>query len=215
MFVCITVECAHLKHNVANIFRPSPYVALVVDGNNPLRTDTVKNTLQPKWNEKFTVLVTKQSTLHFSVIDHNSFRKDTTIGEKKVMLNELLTYYKGKIENLELSIDLINEKQSDANSKCGDLICLLSGLHLEVSRGPQQPGRPLMQANSDAPISSRSVFNGMRAKVRAQGSENAAPSSATGATPRQSIERSASLPNNTTSIPIPIRMYLKKYLLTC
>ena len=36
--------------------------------------------LQPKWNEKFTVLVAPYSRLHIRLLDH---RKDTLIGEEK------------------------------------------------------------------------------------------------------------------------------------
>lgn len=62
----VVVECAHLRNN--GFLKPSPYVEFTVDGKTPRRTDIVKTTCQPKWNEDFTVLVTNRSQLHFSVI---------------------------------------------------------------------------------------------------------------------------------------------------
>jgi hypothetical protein len=40
-----------------SIFKPNPYVELSVDEKNPRKTEVVKCTYQPKWNEEFTVYV--------------------------------------------------------------------------------------------------------------------------------------------------------------
>lgn len=60
-----------------------------MDQQAPRKTETVKNTAHPKWNETFNLLVTLQSKISFAVLDRNNFRKDTTIGEKTVELYQL------------------------------------------------------------------------------------------------------------------------------
>lgn len=150
---------------------------LIIDNHSPRRTEIVKNTQQPKWNESFTVLVTPHSKLHFSVLDHNSFRKDTVIGEKKFELYQLLLHYNGSCENLELTLDLMSEgKQGDSPTKTGELMCILQGLSIEMSNHRlQNSGMPLVQSNSDTSTTNRSVLNGIRAKVRVLGTENMVP----------------------------------------
>ncbi|KAI4464488.1 hect domain ubiquitin-protein ligase [Holotrichia oblita] len=169
----ISIECAHLRSS--SFLKPSPYVEITVDGHSPRRTEIVKTTSQPKWNESFTILVTPHSKLHFSVLDHNNFRKDTTIGEKKLDLHQLLTLYDGRIKNLELTIDLTNEnKQNDSPSKAGELICVLSDLHIDLSNHNSRGAAalPLEYDNENTPP--QSVLNGIRARVRVQANENAA-----------------------------------------
>lgn len=173
----VSVECAHLRNS--SFLKPNPYVELSVDGQNPRRTEIVKTTSQPKWNETFTVLINTSSKLHFSVLDHNSFRKDTIIGEKKLDLLQLLTHFNGNCENLELTLDLLTEtKQGDNPSKIGELVCVLHGLSIDVSnhsiRGPST-SMPLTQSNNSDQVVGRSVLNGVRAKLRVQGTENVVP----------------------------------------
>lgn len=179
-----------------------------VDGKSPRRTEIVKTTCQPKWNEDFTVLVTPQSKLLFSVLDHNSFRKDTVIGEKKLDLYQLLTHYNGRCENLELTLDLMSEnKQSDSPAKTGELIALLNGLNIELANNINRPGSsfmPLGQTNSDT-LPNRSVLNGVRARMRLHGTENVIPTPPRNSMERQNILSSpqnscANIPNGTTVI---------------
>lgn len=56
-FFCILVlvEEASLRNN--GFLKPNPYVELVIDNKSKRKTDVVKNTYLPKWNEEFTVLV--------------------------------------------------------------------------------------------------------------------------------------------------------------
>lgn len=150
-----------------------------MDGTNPRKTETVKNTSQPKWNETFTLLVTAQSKINFVVFDRNNFRKDTPVGEKKIELLQLLSHFNGHCENLELTLDLMNEnKQSESPAKVGELICVFQGLTVDMSRFPK-PGpsaTPLTQSNgAESAPPPRTVLNGVRAKVRGSGTENAAP----------------------------------------
>lgn len=65
-------------------------------------------------------------------LDHNSFRKDTVIGEKRLDLGQLLSHYNGRCNNLELTLDLMSDnKQSDSPSKTGELITVFNGLNIE------------------------------------------------------------------------------------
>lgn len=176
--------------------KPSPYVELIVDARNPRRTEIVKNTSQPKWNETFTVLVTPHSILQFSVLDHNNFRKDTTIGEKKLDLHQLLTCYSGRCENLELTLDLMSEsKQGDTPVKTGELISVLHSLNVDLSSNNRVGNAAIPQTSSSNSLSHRNVLNGIRATVRVQNEAVVAHNS------RSVIERS--VPNSQSSNNVP------------
>lgn len=77
-----------LRNN--GFLKPNPYVEILVDGKSVRKTDTLKNTNHPRWDQELTVLVTPVSVLQFRVLDHSSFRKDTLLGEKTVPVPELL-----------------------------------------------------------------------------------------------------------------------------
>lgn len=189
----ILVECAHLRGG-SSFLKPNPYVELSIDDKNPRKTEIVKNTYQPKWNEEFTVLVTPRSQLTFRVNDHNSFRKDVILGEKKFNLFQVLTHYNGKCENLEVTLDLMSDSKNDSQPmKVGELIALLNGLRLEMSAlgrtaGPHNGGpMPLGPTNSDA-MPNRSVLNnGVKVRMRLHGSENVVPAMSQTVMNRQSV----------------------------
>lgn len=172
------MECAHLRTH--NLLKPTPYVEITVDDKNPLKTETVKTTTQPKWNETFTLLVTPQSKLNFAVKCHNNFRKDTTIGEKKLDLISLLLQFNGKCDNLDVTLDLMSEKGSDSPVKVGELVCTFRGLNVDMSNYVRTNGStPLGPSNSDLSLSQqhRTVLRGVRIKMRSTGTENVMPTS--------------------------------------
>ncbi|KAJ8943234.1 hypothetical protein NQ314_009807 [Rhamnusium bicolor] len=181
----LLVECAHLRSSA--FLKPTPYVEITVDDQNPRKTETVKTTIQPKWNETFTLLVTPHSKINFSVMDHNSFRKDTIIGEKIMELFQLLSHFNGRCDNLDLTLDLMNEnKQTESPIKVGELMCTLKGLNIDMSNYVRSNGSmPLAQSNTDVP--NRTVLNGIRAKLRSQGTENVVPTSSRNSTERQTV----------------------------
>ncbi|GFG36145.1 hypothetical protein Cfor_02401 [Coptotermes formosanus] len=206
----VTVECAHLRGGTTFLKR-NPYVELSVDDKTPVKTEVVKCTNQPKWNEEFTVLVTPHSHLHFRLLDHSTFRKDGVVGEKRLSLYEVLTHYSGKCENLELTLDLMTESKHDTQPvKVGELITLLNGLKIEMNSCQQVQGTadghlrmggaaptPLGQANTDA-VSNRSILNGgVRARMRLHGTENTAPAASAASAHRNSAH--LSLPASTAS----------------
>lgn len=183
----VTVESAHLRGNV--LFKPCPYVEIIVDEDISYKTEPSKHTFQPKWNEKLTLLVKPHSNINFCVLDKNNFRKDTVIGEKKLDLLQLLRIFNGRCDNLELTIDLFNDnKQGEsAATKAGELVCLLQGLVVDLSKYMRQGGAnvPLTPSNSEVDLQRNGILllSGIKAKVRAVGSENMLPS-------RPSFERS-------------------------
>uniref|UniRef100_A0A146M3E5 E3 ubiquitin-protein ligase n=1 Tax=Lygus hesperus TaxID=30085 RepID=A0A146M3E5_LYGHE len=125
----VTVECAHLRVGTS-FLKPNPYVEILVDERNARKTEVVKCTYQPKWNEEFTLLVTPYSFLHFRLLNHSTFRKDSVVGEKRLSLYEVLIHFNGKCEHLELTMDLVSEKH-DGRVKVGELIALLHGMKVE------------------------------------------------------------------------------------
>lgn len=174
----VTIECAHLRSS-GSFLKPNPYVELSVDDKNPRKTEVVKCTYQPKWNEEFTVLVTPYSHLHFRLLDHSTFRKDAVIGEKRLNLYDVLSHYNGRCDHLEVTLDLMSEAKHDCTPvKVGDLITLLNGLKIDMNSCPPETPRhtsPLAPTNADG-VANRSVLNGgVRARSRPPGSENSAP----------------------------------------
>uniref|UniRef100_A0A336KI16 E3 ubiquitin-protein ligase n=1 Tax=Culicoides sonorensis TaxID=179676 RepID=A0A336KI16_CULSO len=129
----VTIEHASLRNN--GFLKPNPYVELSIDSKSIRKTDTIKNSTVPKWNEEFTILVTHHSVLHFKVLDHSSFRKDSVIGEQTVHLSQLLQQYNGKLDALELSMELYYESKSDvrARTKAGEMVVVLNGLRIDMS----------------------------------------------------------------------------------
>lgn len=105
----------------------------MVDDKTPRKTEVSKSTLQPKWNEEFTVLVTPYSQLHFRLLDHSSFRKDTSLGEKRIYLYDILAHYNGKLENLEITLDLLSKRHDFiGQAKIGDLIIVFDRLRIDM-----------------------------------------------------------------------------------
>lgn len=132
----VIVECAHLKSS-SSFLKPNPYVELVIDDKPARKTEVVKCTLQPKWNEDFTLLVTPHSLLHYRVLDHCSFRKDSVLGEKRICLYDILHMSNGRCENLEVTLDLYRGSPADSQNvaavKVGELITLMHGMRMDMN----------------------------------------------------------------------------------
>lgn len=98
----ILVESANIRNS--GLFKPNPYLQVIIDDKSSKKTEVIKNTSHPKWKEDFTVLVTPLSQILFRLADHHSFRKDNIIGEKRISLTKILLNFNGKCENIELTI---------------------------------------------------------------------------------------------------------------
>ncbi|XP_011269445.2 E3 ubiquitin-protein ligase Su(dx) [Camponotus floridanus] len=178
----ITIEAAILRSST--FLKPNPYIEFSVDDKSPRKTEVSKSTYQPKWNEEFTILVTPYSQLHFRLLDHSTFRKDTLIGEKRISLFQVLSHYNGKLENLELTFDLMSESKHDSQlCKVGELITVFDGLRIDTTNEtPVNVNEPLCQIQSDGAtnndtMNNRSILNGgVRARMRLHSSDSLAPS---------------------------------------
>lgn len=133
MYYCFcfffAVEQASLRNN--GIFKPNPYVELLIDNNSPRKTDIIKHTYLPTWNESFTVCVTPSSEITFRVLDRSSFLKDSLLGERVVHLAQILEHYHGRCDNLELVMDLLGSLKPEGRTKSGELVVVLNGLKID------------------------------------------------------------------------------------
>ncbi|XP_035889378.1 E3 ubiquitin-protein ligase SMURF2 isoform X1 [Phyllostomus discolor] len=80
-FVSFTVLCA--KNLVKkDFFRlPDPFAKVVVDGSGQCHsTDTVKNTLDPKWNQHYDLYIGKSDSVTISVWNHKKIHKKQGAG---------------------------------------------------------------------------------------------------------------------------------------
>ncbi|XP_070155973.1 E3 ubiquitin-protein ligase Su(dx) [Polyergus mexicanus] len=177
----ITIEAAILRSST--FLKPNPYIEFSVDDKSPRKTEVSKSTYQPKWNEEFTILVTPYSQLHFRLLDHSTFRKDALIGEKRISLFQVLSHYNGKLENLELTFDLMSESKHDSQlCKVGELITVFDGLRIDTTNeAPVNINEPLCQisdgATNNDTMNNRSILNGgVRARMRLHSSDSLAPS---------------------------------------
>uniref|UniRef100_A0A6M2DTZ5 E3 ubiquitin-protein ligase n=1 Tax=Xenopsylla cheopis TaxID=163159 RepID=A0A6M2DTZ5_XENCH len=173
--LCITIECAHIR--TGSFLKPDPYVEVIVDDHKHSRkTEIVKNTYQPKWNEEFTVLVTPISFLHFRLLDHNSFRKDAVIGEKRLNLYQILSHYHGRCDNLEITLDLLSDSKGvNPHNKAGELVTLFDGLRVDMSTvvvPDHIRNATITNINRDSSSNRSDLNEGVHARMRLRGSEN-------------------------------------------
>lgn len=116
---------------------------------------------------------------------HSSFRKDVMLGERSINLAYILQYYNGRCEFLEVSMDLLAASKSDNRStKCGELVAMLNGLKIDMSKLMIQNGTTnnsgasssnsagssstINHNNSNA--SSCMIYGGLRTRLRTRNS---------------------------------------------
>ncbi|XP_059474328.1 E3 ubiquitin-protein ligase Su(dx) [Neocloeon triangulifer] len=132
----LTIDRAQLRR--VTFLKPNPYVELTIDDKNVRKTEVLKSTHQPKWNEEFTILVTPYSVLRFRVLDQNEFWRDRLLGEKVTQLYEVLAHYSGRCEDLQLTLDLQHHQSGNGftNSTAGELFVMLKGLRVDMNTVP-------------------------------------------------------------------------------
>lgn len=130
----VSIESAKLT-SVGGLFsaKPDPYLELVVDGQPPRKTEVLRKTANPKWDESFTVLVTPYSKLDIKVLGSNSIRTDTLLGQASIPLYPLLEETQGKFNRLKKTVDLKGEK-----GKSGELTFVLNGLQVNLKNYPKK-----------------------------------------------------------------------------
>ncbi|XP_019628999.1 PREDICTED: NEDD4-like E3 ubiquitin-protein ligase WWP1 isoform X2 [Branchiostoma belcheri] len=159
----VTITSAKLKDVGGGWFasKPDPYVELSVDGQPPRKTEVVKKTLTPTWNEHFTVLVTPYSKLELSVFNHFNLKTDVLMGRLHLDLYPVLRENSGKLTNLELKKDLqLNVK--NVQVRAGDLQLVLDGMNVNMEhyQGHFQHMANGTAASAGTPERSRQHVNG-------------------------------------------------------
>jgi len=150
------------------------------------------------------------------------------LGERVINLAHILQHYNGRCEFLELTIDLfVTSKSDNRQTKSGELVAILNGLKLDMSKlqiqpaGVQQNGNPPVQAVNPSVVSeaaaghSCTIYGGVRARMRlrsasgnSNGGESRSPLPNGGADHRRSApappvwEQQQQSPNQ----PQPLRM---------
>ncbi|XP_078491561.1 NEDD4-like E3 ubiquitin-protein ligase WWP1 [Ciona intestinalis] len=118
---------------------PDSYVTITIDGQPPKKTGISNKTNNPIWDEAFTLLVNVQSIIEFKVYNYFSMRADTLIGAAKCDVQDILKKNDGKIESLDLALNLMVPNVSKPS---GELQVQLDGLVV------QQPPQPLTNGTS-------------------------------------------------------------------
>uniref|UniRef100_A0A182NF92 HECT-type E3 ubiquitin transferase n=1 Tax=Anopheles dirus TaxID=7168 RepID=A0A182NF92_9DIPT len=160
----VIIEHATFRSN--GFLKPNPYVEFSIDGKTSRKTDFIKNTNTPKWNERFTSIVSPGSVLHFRVLDHSSFRKDSLLGQQTVELAGILRHYNGVLELLELNMDLLIDGTGSSKTteprqpvKAGELVVVLDGLKIDMRSVGGAAGGAL-RGNEVAGSGSGGIVNG-------------------------------------------------------
>lgn len=130
----LNVTAVSAKLNSSGFFKPNPYVELSVDGGVPVKTEYIKSTSFPKWEEHFPLLVTPYSKLHFKIYNHSSLMKDAILGDCSIDVYPILEKHDGKLDKLTLPLELNTAGKSGRSTN--HLIILLDGMHIELSRFP-------------------------------------------------------------------------------
>ncbi|KAK2192236.1 hypothetical protein NP493_36g04015 [Ridgeia piscesae] len=134
--LCVVVSNAKLQ-NSGRLFssKADAYLALSIDGQPPRKTETVRKSSTPTWNEHFTVLVTPYSKLDFRVLNHHQFKTDAVLGHVTLDLNALLHKHDGKFTNTTLTLDLKGDVKGSAQ-KTGELTISLKGMEVNMDQFP-------------------------------------------------------------------------------
>jgi len=95
-----------------------PYVKVILRGQEVKKTDVIKKTLNPIWNETFTVPIAERMSnrLMFEVYDWNQIEKDELIGQAEVPLYEVYDS-----EPININIPLYKPNKNNEKTVCGDI----------------------------------------------------------------------------------------------
>lgn len=151
----ITVCKGKLKEQSGWFSKGDPYVKLVVDGKNPPRkTEAIKKTWEPVWDEQFTILVTPYSVLELEVNNRFSLKSDVPLGSAKLDLNDLLHKVQGKLSKHSLKLQITLDKNG-TSVNTGEIELLLDGVTLNIRQYPRRqrptPNGPTSAANGNTP----------------------------------------------------------------
>lgn len=105
---------------------PDSYVMICIDSNPPKKTKICSKTNTPVWEESFVLLVKLDSTIEFKVFSYHAVKSDILLGSGKCVIEDLLLENNGKLDQVDISLNLRN----DTSSFCGNLEIQLSGLDM-------------------------------------------------------------------------------------
>lgn len=108
------------------------YAEILVDGEPPRRTEVIKKTLEPKWGELFTILVTPYSTIELKVMMKQSVRNDVVVGSAKVKLYDLLSSHSGNLSHVDLKLPIKNIEKGREDTS-GDIEVTFDNLKINMS----------------------------------------------------------------------------------
>ncbi|XP_064393564.1 NEDD4-like E3 ubiquitin-protein ligase WWP2 [Halichondria panicea] len=128
----MTLRVISASLDTSGVSRCNPFCEVVVDGQKGnIKTDVLKKTATPNWDEEFTLLVTSSSKVQLIVNSQSSFFS-TNYGVAIFNLGELVARHGPSLNNLQLSLPLTKEK---SNTKGGDIIFELNDLNFHQSSG--------------------------------------------------------------------------------
>lgn len=187
------------------------YAELIIDGEPPRKTEIVKKSQEPKWDEVFTVLVTPYSIVEVRVMVKISLRSDQVAGNAKINLYDLLEKHDGKLSKVNQKLPLKYDDRGIEKS-CGDIDVLFDNLRMDMAEYPPRD-RPengsavsatFQRPNSSTDSLSSTGLSGSNTNVsNARGSPSPAPNNPPQRPPRPSVSSPALAPSNTPARPPP------------
>ncbi|XP_074644434.1 E3 ubiquitin-protein ligase Su(dx)-like [Tubulanus polymorphus] len=187
----VTISSAKLQ-SAGGIFnsKADPYLEMSVDSNPPRKTEVIKKTWNPQWNEPFTVLVTPYSKIDFKIFNHFQLKSDVLLGQCELDIHHALSCNNGKFTQSAMKLDLQNLNPTRGASTGGELNIQLDGMNVNMEHFPSRvPNGIVNGPSSQAP-------NGTAASQMSDGSS---PSS--GVSNRQPRRTAPSPPQYPTSLP--------------
>lgn len=151
--------------------KPDPFAEISVDGQPPRKTEILKKTLTPKWDEDFTLLVTPYSKIDIKVYSQNTFRADTLVGTASIELHGILVENRGKLENVTKAIELTLE----GKGKTGEINLTLDGMNVNMTQFPKRNQSRHSQSSSNGQVSSGGGSGGSRRQPNERAGRRAPP----------------------------------------
>ncbi|KAI0217112.1 E3 ubiquitin-protein ligase Su(dx) [Lamellibrachia satsuma] len=185
----VTISSAKLQ-NSGRMFssKADAYLALSIDGQPPRKTEIVRKSSSPTWNEHFTVLVTPYSKLDFRVLNHHQFKTDAVLGYVTLDLNSLLHKHDGRFTNTSLTLDLKGDVKGAAQ-RTGELTISLNGMDVKMdqfppklSNGIRNGQRSMSHSTSSGSVQAGTSSGTPQGGVRTRANSNSMSSLTPGAT---------------------------------
>ncbi|TKS91615.1 E3 ubiquitin-protein ligase SMURF1 [Collichthys lucidus] len=148
----LTVLCAK---NLAkkDFFRlPDPFAKVVVDGSGQCHsTDTVKSTLDPKWNQHYDLYIGKTDSITISIWNHKKIHKRQGAGFLGCI--RLLSNAISRLKDTGYQrLDLCKLNPSDSDAVRGQIVVSLQTRDRIGSGGPVVDCRGLLENDGEEPL---------------------------------------------------------------